>query len=134
MLNNRTEEIKQSRWDDAGITGDPMTMARGMDKTLSEGDVCVAHVYLLQPVHLLPGQSIFACVEVDLKFPTQNPLLIECETIRGMARPSVSDALVQLKDNHTAQILAVNSSGFIQTLELYWKCCPCRSGNSIHNV
>ena len=58
-----------------------MTMARGMDKT--EGEVCVAHVYLLQPVRLLPGQSIFARVEVDLKSPTQDPLLLFCQVSRA---------------------------------------------------
>ena len=97
-------------------TGNPKVVIS--DETLSKEGASGVRVYLLQSIHLLPGQSAFSCVKTEVEFPPHEPLLIECDRKFGqMMGLNISDALVQLEEDDAAQILAANLSGFTQTLE-----------------
>ena len=73
-----------------------------------------ASVYLLQSVKLLPGQSTFACVRVEASDSTQD-FLLESD-FWEVGDLNISDGLMRLTEDRTAQVLIQNLYGLTQTL------------------
>ena len=80
-------------------------------------DTHYAKVYLLQSLKLLPGQSAFARVKVEASDSTQDFLLESNPAVQEVGGPHMSDGLVQLSDDKTAQILVQNPLGLAHTLQ-----------------
>ena len=71
-------------------------------------------MYLLQSVRLLPGQSTFACVRVEASDSTLD-FLLESD-FREVGDLNISDGLMRLTEDRTAQVLIQNLYGLTQTL------------------
>ena len=69
-------------------------------------------------MQLLPGESCFLQVQVEPGPLSHEQFLVECnQTFQSHGTLAISDSLIQLEDDSTSKILAVNPSGFTQVLE-----------------
>ena len=114
-----TDDYKPLVTETCGITA-AGTRGRGIAYPQSEDtadnhatqDTHYAKVYLLQSLKLLPGQSAFARVRVEASDSTQDFLLESNPAVQEVGGLHMSDGLVQLADDKTAQILVQNPVRF----------------------